>query len=86
MSHKNPKYIAWVKQKPCCGCGNPNVDPHHVIGLGLGITGDTASDIHTIPVCRPCHREIHNEPNKYQLPQVRWLMKTQDQAITEEIL
>ena len=86
MSHERPKYLAWVRTKPCCGCGNPNTEPHHVIGLGMGITGDTASDIHTIPVCRPCHREVHSEPKKYALPQVRWLMKTQDQAIKEEML
>lgn len=86
MSRENPKYLAWIRAKPCCGCGNPNTEAHHVIGLGMGIMGDTASDIHTIPVCRPCHREIHNDSKRYQLSQARWLMKTQDQAIDEDML
>jgi len=59
---------------------HPEAEPHHIIGVGLGGMGTKASDIHTMPLCRPCHRAVHNAAaalNEY--PQIRWMIQTQEQ-------
>jgi len=53
-------YTDWVKTQPCCGCGTPADDPHHIIGHGFGGTGVKAGDFHVIPVYRICHRDLHD--------------------------
>ncbi|EBG5293742.1 DUF968 domain-containing protein [Salmonella enterica subsp. enterica] len=53
-------YTDWVKTQDCCGCGKPGDDPHHIIGHGFGGTGTKAGDFHVIPMCRICHRELHD--------------------------
>ncbi|ENU2442185.1 DUF968 domain-containing protein, partial [Escherichia coli] len=35
------------------------VDPHHIIGHGLGGMGTKADDLFVIPLCRKCHSELH---------------------------
>lgn len=87
MRHKNVKYLRWIRTLPCCHCGNPESEPHHIIGVGLGAMGLKASDIHTMPLCRRCHDELHREQGMtWALDQVRWLIKTQDRAQEEGIL
>lgn len=54
------EYTDWVKMQPCCGCGQPGDDPHHLIGHGFGGTGTKAGDFHVMPMCRVCHRELHD--------------------------
>ncbi|CAD5356398.1 DUF968 domain-containing protein [Citrobacter freundii] len=53
-------YTDWVKIQACCGCGAPGDDPHHLIGHGFGGTGMKAGDFHVMPMCRICHRELHD--------------------------
>jgi len=36
---RSPDYLAWVRQRPCCFCALGPCDPHHVIGLGWGLSG-----------------------------------------------
>ena len=83
MRVKNKRYLAFVRTLPCYACGNPETEPHHIIGVGAGAMGAKASDIHTMPLCRPCHDEMHSEIERYQVTQIRWLMKTQDKALEE---
>ena len=84
MIHENIKYLQFLKTLPCCACGAPMDDPHHIIGIGLGAMAMKASDIHAIPMCRKCHDAIHkqigDDKAKAILQQFRWLLKTQDQA------
>lgn len=80
MSHSNNKYLAFVKTQPCINCGNPNSEPHHVIGLGMGAMGIKASDIHAVPLCRHCHNQVHQDTSEWAMPQIRWLIRTQDKA------
>ncbi|WP_109728203.1 DUF968 domain-containing protein [Edwardsiella tarda] len=60
---ESSKYTRWVKTQPCCGCGNPADDPHHIInsGLGLGGIGTKTHDLFVIPLCRRCHDELHRD-------------------------
>lgn len=84
MSHKNPEYLKFVRTLTCCHCGNPNVEPHHIIGLGEGVMADTASDIHTMPLCREHHNMLHENPSLW--PQAPWVMRTQDKAVEAGVL
>ncbi|EKZ6376920.1 DUF968 domain-containing protein [Klebsiella aerogenes] len=54
------QYTDWVKTQDCCGCGKRADDPHHLIGHGFGGTGTKAGDFHVIPLCRVCHRQLHD--------------------------
>lgn len=84
MGVKNKPYLAFVRTLPCCNCGNPETEPHHIIGVGLGMMAGKASDIHTMPLCRKCHDEIHHlQGIANALDQIRWLVKTQDKALEE---
>ncbi|HDL7206759.1 TPA: DUF968 domain-containing protein [Yersinia enterocolitica] len=56
---ENRKYLQWVKSQPCCGCGNGDCDPHHIIGHGQGGMATKAHDLFTFPLCRNCHDELH---------------------------
>ncbi|AXF64971.1 MULTISPECIES: DUF968 domain-containing protein [unclassified Leclercia] len=51
------QYTDWVKTQGCWPTGD---DPHHLIGHGLGSTGTNAGDFQVTPMCRICHRELHN--------------------------
>lgn len=51
----------YVREMPCCGCGQPAPsDPHHVRSRGAGY-GDWLEngDGNVVPLCRPCHDETH---------------------------
>lgn len=56
---ENRRYLQWVKSQPCCGCGNGDCDPHHIIGHGQGGMATKAHDLFTFPLCRNCHDELH---------------------------
>lgn len=63
---EKPTYLQWVKTQPCEGCGSPADDPHHLIGWGQGGMGTKAHDFLSIPLCRTCHTELHNDPVKFE--------------------
>ena len=77
--HKNPKYLKFVRTLPCSYCGNPDTEPHHIIEIGDGIMGAKASDIHSMPLCRKHHDEVHKDP--FQWPQALWVIRTQNRAV-----
>ena len=84
--HRNVKYLQWVRTKPCCQCGNPETEPHHIIGIKMGAVGMKASDIHTMPLCRKCHDNLHQDPTEWIVRQIQWVIITQDKAQAEGIL
>jgi len=71
---RSPEYLAWVRTLPCCHCGGPGGDAHHVIGLHWGLSGGglTAPDNYAMPACRVCHQAIHQSP-ELQRWQPGWL-------------
>jgi len=83
---RSAKYLAWVKTLPCCSCGAPADDAHHLIGVGnMGGMGMKAPDSMTMPVCRACHGDIHRLPI-LQSDQWEWIARTLAKAFDEGIL
>ncbi len=84
-TYRNRAYLDWVKTLPCCHCGAPADDPHHIKGLMLGTV--KAPDFAVMPLCRGCHNEVHrwlhSSPDEY--PQARWVIETLNQAFAEGI-
>ncbi|WP_145588095.1 DUF968 domain-containing protein [Yersinia aldovae] len=63
---ENRKYLQWVKSQPCCGCGNGDCDPHHIIGHGQGGMATKAHDLFTFPLCRICHDKLHDNQRAWE--------------------
>jgi hypothetical protein len=56
---RSPKYLDFIRSKPCLMCGSPAPsDPHHE-RLGEGGMGLKAPDTHALPLCRECHGRRH---------------------------
>jgi hypothetical protein len=87
MRHKNNKYLAWIREQPCYHCGKQNQsEPHHIIGISGSGMGIKADDIHTMPLCRQCHDDVHECQNNFLHQQIRWLCKAQNKAQEEGML
>lgn len=83
---RSDKYKAWVKSQACVLCGAPADDPHHIKGVGyLSGAGLTAPDYCLIPVCRPCHRRFHAEPELWE-SQWEHALRTIGKAIEQGVL
>lgn len=53
---RSASYLAMVRAWPCCGCGRPAPsEAHHAGRRGVG---QKASDLLTVPLCRPCHQRV----------------------------
>lgn len=52
-SHKNEKYLKWIRKRNCLVCGTSPCDAHHV-------EHNRSMDQYSVPLCRPCHREYHD--------------------------
>lgn len=82
---RSKKYLDWVKELPCCICGAPSDEAHHLISVGLGgIMGDKIDDVFTIPVCRIDHSRIHQDVKGYD--QVFYLLRTLLKAFRTGVL
>lgn len=78
-----PEYTQWVKRQPCCGCGMPADDPHHIIRHGFGGTGTKACDLLAIPLCRVCQDALHADVKGWEEKngsQLLWLARTLSRA------
>ena len=83
---RSKKYLAFVKSLPCCLCGQPANEAHHLIGLGnMGGMGMKAPDSMTMPACRTCHQNIHAMP-ELQDQQWEFICRTLAAAFDEGIL
>jgi len=80
---RSKEYLAWVREQPCCVCGRPADDAHHLIGVGhMGGVGTKAPDSMAMPVCRAHHDEIHRDPNLWP-DQWEWVARTLAKALEE---
>ena len=64
---RDPRYLAFLRKKPCCACGRPGPsDAAHIrmasakhdkryVGLG-----ETPDDRWALSLCRACHRKQHS--------------------------
>jgi hypothetical protein len=63
---RSQAYLNTVRMRPCLACGRPGPsDPHH-ISMGDAGWGMKSSDLAAIPLCRECHRLIHDDPAKFR--------------------
>lgn len=54
---RDPRFLAWVRLRPCCICGAPGPsEAHHYGPRGAGQKTD---DVRTVPLCRLHHDEWH---------------------------
>jgi len=60
------QYLNWVKGLRCCGCNAPADDPHHLYSRGFKGMGTKVPDFWTIPMCRPCHDELHHDVDAWE--------------------
>lgn len=58
----NEEYKKYVLSHPCLVCGNPQVDPDHLLARGRGSANQ--NDYSLIPLCRKCHSERHTGGNE----------------------
>ena len=80
---RSRKYLDWIKKQPCMFCSQPADDPHHVIGMWhLSGMGMTAPDSMCMPLCRPHHDLVHQEP-AIQPMQAEWLLWTLNKALKQ---
>ena len=58
---RDPKYLALVRQMPCCACeALPPSDPAHIRkGSNAGM-GQKPPDDRVVPLCRACHSKQHS--------------------------
>lgn len=82
---RSRRYREWVRSQPCCMCGAPAEDAHHLIGLGkMGGMGTKAPDWALMPMCRNHHNEVHRDPNLW-IDQWEWVSRTLGRAIDEGV-
>ena len=63
---RDPKYLEYIRQFGCIGCGTTKRlrDAMHTGPHGMG---QKASDLDALPGCRLCHQELHAiGPRKWQ--------------------
>lgn len=61
---RNKKYLAFVREQPCCACGLLlDNQAHHFGRTGKGI-GVKASDYEVVSLCPKCHWECGDLGNK----------------------
>ena len=54
---KSTVYLKFIRLLPCCACGGTrSIEAAHVGPRGLGQKVD---DKHALPLCRWCHKELH---------------------------
>lgn len=75
-----PKYLDWIREQPCCVCGQ-QAEAHHVKirGLHLGGMGMKGPDLFSISLCHHHHMAFHQDPKEWESlhgGQTFYLLKT----------
>lgn len=87
---RSRSYLDWVKKLPCVVCGQQADDPHHRHGSGWSSgMGSKASDLWTIPLCRPHHDELHHDVVAWELKhgsQWFWVCLHLEYAATQGVI
>jgi hypothetical protein len=60
---RDPKYIAWIKERDCLNCGKRPVDPAHIKTRGAG--GDDRKNV--VPLCRSCHASQEGRTKEFEM-------------------
>lgn len=77
---RSPRYLDWVRSRPCAHCGAiGQSQAHHRIGLVGGVMGSKAGDQEAMPLCDACHSDLHAGRIDLEA-QVGWLLRTLEVA------
>jgi len=60
ITYKSKKYLDFVRRFPCCVCGFPDTQAHHIRFSHISGMGMKSPDTWAIPMCHTHHREIHD--------------------------
>lgn len=71
FSWRSKPYLAHVRQFPCCVCGYPDTEAHHIRFSHTAGTGHKPGDVWAIPLCPKHHREWHQNGQKSFLNKYR---------------
>lgn len=83
---RSPRYLEWVRSRPCSHCRTPAPsEAHHIIGIAGGQVGSKAGDQLAVPLCTRCHRNLHNGQIHIDA-QIGWLVRTLDAAFHHGVL
>ena len=55
----SPAHLAFVRSLPCCACGSPAVEAHHLLRTGARGMGMRSPDRYAVPLCGAHHRALH---------------------------
>lgn len=78
--HRSKEYLDYIRSIPCCNCGNPASEAHHVNDVGSRGMGQKTDDYRCVPLCHTCHMQGHDggwitwqEKNRVDLRKVQLL-------------
>ena len=46
----------------------------------MGAMASKADDTAAMPLCTDCHGKVHEDAKSWALPQIRWILETQNKA------
>jgi hypothetical protein len=78
---KDKWYLQRVMELPCCLCERDPCDiAHHILGGGMGLK---SSDRMAIPLCDPCHRELHMHNGRFKTME-KWERRQWEAEMSEK--
>jgi len=81
--YRSDKYKRWVRKQPCIICENPEVDAHHIKGIGhLSGCALTAPDWALMPLCFNHHKEVQESSTADQW---EWALRTLGMALEQGV-
>ena len=85
---KSRTHMARVAALECCICGRSPVQVHHLRTPEFSGGGQKASDLFTIPLCKPCHDNFHaTGRKKWEMQfgrQIKYLAETLNRIMYEK--
>ena len=83
-THRDKKYLDWLRSQPCVGCDQPKSDEFDIVythkGGGMAIKGD---DREALPLCTFCHETEHRAPKTFWITVRFMTKKSRDQHVKE---
>lgn len=62
---RSKAHLARVREQRCLACGYLGALHAHHLRLGLRTMGVRKSDFLTVPLCFPCHTELHSSKEEW---------------------
>lgn len=62
--YRSSAHLLRVREQPCLACGRMGVQAHH-LRVGLRTMGVRKADDRAVPLCYPCHTELHSSKEEW---------------------